>query len=214
MFTSTHPIAALTFDDGPMPLSNNHTSSATHILDTLKAYKLHATFFYCGNSINEDTACEVLSAYKQRHEIGNHTYHHLDLTTLSTAEIYEEYEQTRIQLTQITGLSSFLTRPPYLTCNHLVAESIPTPLIGASVDSKDWSGISSSEIIHNVLSQIHDGAIILMHENAPHTSKALPLLIPQLLQLGYNLTTVSHMMELKGNILSNGMLYHHANINP
>ncbi len=206
MFGSHSPIAALTFDDGPVESSD----TASQILDTLHTYHIKASFFYCGSAITKTTSSEILRAYKEGHEIGNHTYHHLDLTTLSKEAMLEEYTQTCNKLTQITGLTYFLTRAPYLSYNELLLQTLPSPLIGTSVDSKDWSGISASQIISHVLNHIHDGAIILMHENQPHTSTALPILIPQLLQLGYRLTTVSQMMQLKKQVLINGQVYNHA----
>ncbi|MBP3886158.1 MAG: polysaccharide deacetylase family protein [Cellulosilyticum sp.] len=206
MFNLEHPMIALTFDDGPL----FEGSTATEILNTLHQYNLHATFFYCGHSITPHTAPEILTAYQNGHEIGNHTYHHIDLTTLTSEEMIKEFELTQRKLSEITGLNHFLTRAPYLSYNDLLLQTLPTPFIGTSVDSKDWSGISAPQIIDHILTQIHDGAIILMHENQPHTSEALPILIPKLLELGYQFTTVSHLMQLKGHTLHNGKVYNQA----
>lgn len=206
MLDLTKPIIALTFDDGPVPTHD----TPTQILDTLERYKLQATFFYCGATINDVTAHEIKRAYSLGHEIGNHTTHHHDLTTLSDLALKEEVITTATLLHNITNLTHFLVRPPYLNYNDHVLETIDAPLIGASVDSKDWSGIPPEQIIHNVLSQVTDGDIVLMHENQPHTATALKTLIPALLQEGYQITTVSKLMEAKGTPLHKGQLYNRA----
>ena len=203
---ASHPIIALTFDDGPV----QEYSYAYEILNTLEYYHLNATFFYCGNAINAETTKEIKYAYALGNEIGNHTTHHLDLTQLSVLDLESEVLTTANLLHQITDITQFLVRPPYLSCNDDLLHLVKAPLIGASVDSRDWSGIEPKEIIHNILSQVVDGAIILMHENQHYTPIAVKTLIPTLLNLGYQITTVSKLMSAKGITLSNGQFYNHA----
>lgn len=204
--TKDKKFIALTFDDGPVKNEN----FAYEILNTLEAYHLNATFFYCGANITDETAQEIIRSYKMGNEIGNHTTHHEDLTKLSDADLKSEIETTANLLHKITHLNHFLVRPPYLSYNDHLLKTIPAPLIGARVDSKDWSGIEPELIIHNVLSNVTDGDIILMHENQRHTATAIKTLIPNLLQLGYQITTVSQLMAAKGVTLSSGQMYSHA----
>lgn len=206
MLTSKKPMIALTFDDGPI----ENKSYGYEILNILKQYGLNATFFYCGSQINNETAKEIAYSYALGNEIGNHTTHHLALTDLSDANLKSEVETTAKLLHKITDLTQFLVRPPYLACAERVFKLIDAPLIGASVDSKDWSGIEPELIIKNVLTHVTDGSIILMHENQVHTVTALKTLIPKLLELGFTITTVSKLMQAKGIPLTNNRLYEHA----
>lgn len=206
MLTSKKPSIALTFDDGPIADKNY----GYEILNTLKQYGLNATFFYCGAQINAETAKEIAYAHELGNEIGNHTTHHLALTSLSDEDLKSEVETTAILLHEITHLAHFLVRPPYLACDERLFKLINAPLIGASVDSKDWSGIEPEVIIQNVLTNITDGSIVLMHENQVHTVTALKTLIPKLLELDFEITTVSKLMQSKGIVLTNNKLYEYA----
>lgn len=199
------PIVALTFDDGPV----SNSTSAFKILDTLEEYNAHATFFYCGASINAESEAEIKRAYEMGNEIGNHTTHHKDLTKLSKIEILSEVDSTAELLTDITGLEQFLVRPPYLSTNDIVLSTISSPLISASLDSGDWRGIDAETIISNVLNHIEDGAIILMHETLDTTAEAVKALLPILIERDYQVASVSEMMSAKGVILTSGKIYTH-----
>src|SRR5688500_15727635 len=76
-----------TVDEGPLP---THTNK---ILDVLDSHKIKATFFVLGTNVANHAAL-VKKAFDAGHQIGNHTYTHRDLTTLSAADIKEEIERT------------------------------------------------------------------------------------------------------------------------
>lgn len=206
MLNPNKPTIALTFDDDPV----DNPNTAHEILDILEAYHINATFFYCGSSINNSTVEKIKRSYLMGNEIGNHTMHYQDLTKLSDDDIRTEVEDAARLLHNITHLTHFLVRPPYLNYNENLLNIINEPLISASLDSKDCFGIQPHTIIHNVLSQVTDGSIVLMHENQVHTVTALKTLIPSLLSAGYQITTVSNLMAQKNIILSKGRLYTHA----
>lgn len=202
------PIIALTFDDGPVWTG----SSASDILDVLEAYNAHATFFYCGVNISNTTKSEIARSFALGNEIGNHTTDHLDLTGMSADKITYEINSTADLLTEITGLHDFLVRTPYCSSNETIFNTIPTPLISAALDSKDYLGLSTEEIIDNVLTQAADGAIVLMHEPLSTTSEAVKVIVPELIKRGYQIASVSEMMTAKGITMTSGQVYTHTPI--
>lgn len=202
------PIIALTFDDGPVWSG----SSASNILDTLEAYNAHATFFYCGTNINDTTQAEIQRSYALGNEIGNHTTDHLDLTAFDASKILYEVNSTADLLSDITGLNHFLVRTPYCSSNETIFNTIPVPLISACIDSQDYNGADVQTIIDRVLTQADDGAIVLMHETLATTGEAVKTIVPELIKRGYQIASVSEMMQAKGITLTSGKMYTYAPI--
>jgi len=94
-------------------------------------------------------------------EIGNHTWTHTDMTTLNPNQINNEIEQCRAKLQQITGLKSFLVRPPYLATNDMVKNTVNVPMITCSRDTQDWNNASTDQIA-NTLRNAQDGDILVI----------------------------------------------------
>ena len=99
------PWVALTFDDGPSPLYT------PRILQLLEAYDVPATFFMVGAHVEEypDIAAAVVAA---GHEVGNHTYTHINVPTASTQRLYEELLGTTAVILEKTGAYPEYIRPP------------------------------------------------------------------------------------------------------
>lgn len=201
---SSKKIVAFAFDDGP-----TGGSAATRILNTLQQYSMHATFFYQGNRITSSNASEIQRAFNNGNEIANHTWSHPYLTNLSTYQIQQEVDNTTNQLRNITGQSSakYLVRPPYLATNQTVFNAIDTPLITCSVDSQDWNNASTQTIINNVLGGVQDGSILLMHETYDTTAAAVEYLVPELINRGYVITSISELFKMKGKTMYSGQVY-------
>lgn len=118
---SSKKAVALTFDDG--------TSSFTgRLLDCLEANNAKATFFMTGTEI-ESFPDEVKRMNELGCELGNHTYDHTDLTTLSAEEISDEISRVDQQLVTLTGQGASVVRPPYGSVNDTVRASVGTPMI-------------------------------------------------------------------------------------
>lgn len=198
-------IIAFAFDDGPITFGR----SGMKILDTLEKYHMHGTFFYQGNRVNPISRIEMRRAHRLGFEIGNHTFSHPYLTELTTEEIQNEIERTNKILRSITKDSTekFLVRPPYLETNQTVLDAIDTPLITCSIDVEDYSGISSDEIIERVLNNAEDGTIMLMHETYDTTAEAVAYLVPELINRGYVITSVSELFKIKGVTATSGQVY-------
>ena len=185
---------ALTFDDGPHP----HLTG--QILDILEQYGVRATFFMIGQNVENypDAAREVI---RRGHEVGNHTFSHTALAKLSESDVREELERCEDALDRHCDYSPRLFRPP----QGLLSEAIDScarqgayRLILWSLDTRDWEIKAPDHIVSSVLSRVQSGDIILMHDYVgvnSGTPQALAILLPALLERGFEPVTVSELLE-------------------
>lgn len=204
------PMVALSFDDGPVyPV--NDDSPAIRIQNALSENGMHATFFYWGNSLNNTTMKELTRAYELGFELGNHTKSHPDLTTLTADKIEAQVSYIDEKLTEITGNTQFLVRPPYLSINDTVKETINVPLISCGLDTKDWNNATTDEIIATITKACENGSlngkIVLMHETYTTTAEAVEYLVPYLKEQGYQIVTISEMFKARGKNMKVGNVY-------
>ena len=194
-------LVALTFDDGP--------SSATtpKLLDILYAEDVPATFFMLGNMARNNPDI-VRRAESEGHTIASHTMYHQNLIRISTAAVRSDINEASTVFKDILGHLPTLTRPPYGNFNSTIGSIIGTPLILWSVDTLDWKNKSTDAIMETTLSQVHDGAIILMHDIHPTTVETVPTLISTLRSLGYEFVTVPELVEIRGKKLTSGAAYY------
>ncbi len=185
---------ALTFDDGPHPYRTKE------ILDLLDEYGIKATFFVEGQNVELYPEL-VAEEYAAGHEIGNHSYYHADMKKLSYTEICSEIESTENKVYENIEYRTRLLRPPGGQIGDELlraAREEDYSLICWSVDTRDWAHNSVDEIINNVLSSVEGGDIILFHDYVSGDSPTLPALkviIPKLLDEGYNFVTVSELIS-------------------
>jgi peptidoglycan/xylan/chitin deacetylase (PgdA/CDA1 family) len=78
-----------------------------------------------------------------------------------------------------------------------------------SIDPKDWKVKDGEKIANHVLSQVKDGDIILLHDMFESTTEAVDIIVPGLLNRGFQLVTVSELYEYKGEALNAGKIYNH-----
>lgn len=203
------PMVAFTFDDGPVGTAS--TATSIRIQDALAANNAHATFFYWGNKINGSNQQEIIRAQSLGFEIGNHTYTHPYLTNLSADAIKDEIGKTAAILTSLTGLESFLMRPPYLAVNATVQQNAGVPLVNCSVDPQDWNNASAQQIINTITAKMQDGSlrnsIVLLHETYSTTAEAVEYLAPYMKQQGWQIVTVSELFKANGKDMWAGTLY-------
>lgn len=203
MIDLNKPMIALTFDDGP-----NHNTS--RILDILDKYGVKATFFILGTNIkgNEKT---IERMKKQGMEIGNHMYSHKLLTKLENDKILSELESVDNLIFDITLEYPTLIRPSYGTVNKRIKEIMNRPIIIWNIDTLDWKYHNSGNIANRVFKSVSDGDIILMHDIYRATANSLEIIIPKLLDDGYQLVTVSELLYYKGIKIEAGKVYSSAN---
>lgn len=185
---------ALTFDDGP-------SSFTGRLLDCLESNHAKATFFMTGTEI-ASFPDEVKRMKELGCELGNHTYDHTDLTTLSIEEISSEISKVDMQLLELTGQGATVVRPPYGSLNDTVRSTIGTPMILWSIDTLDWKTQDPDSIVKEVTDHVKDGSIILMHDIFSTTVDAAEILIPKLIEDGYELLTIHELASDRGIELS------------
>lgn len=198
------PMIALTFDDGPSK------SATTRILDVLEKYDARATFFVVGSRVDSYKS-QIKRAHSLNCEIGNHTYNHTTLTKCSASTIKSELSSTDAKVKAITGVNPVLMRPPGGSYkNDTVRNNTAYPIIMWSVDTRDWESRNATSVVNHIKSHAYDGAIILMHDLYDTTATATETVVPWLINQGYQLVTVSEMMEARGIQMKNGVAYSSA----
>jgi len=199
----TKPMIALTFDDGPNPKVTNK------ILDILKKNNSRATFFVLGNRLsNHESTLERIE--KEHSEIGSHTYNHKSLNLLSKKEIRKEVSGVNTGLEKILGHGTSLLRPPYGAINDTVRSTVNAPMIYWSVDTEDWKSRNKDAIVKQVVGKVKDGDIVLFHDLYDSTADAVSVIVPKLIEQGYQIVTVSEMFEAKQIALEPGKVYYSA----
>lgn len=185
---------ALTFDDGP---DRKHT---LHVLEVLKNEKVPATFFVVGNMVKKNP--DILKRIEQEgHVIGNHSWSHPQMTKISGKEVDAQIDRTNQAVYDIIGKKPLLFRPPYGAINKRVEKQIGgkgIKVVNWSVDTNDWRGRSSEQILNTVKSEVEPGGIILQHssggENLKGSMEALPEIIKYLKEQGYEFVTVDKLI--------------------
>lgn len=198
------PMLALTFDDGPS------YESTKIIVDTLKQYDANATFFVLGQHIEKGQTKnrELLKeSFDNGNEIASHTYDHKQLTLLSVEQMQKEASSTSDLIKEVTGKAPTLLRPPYGASNDTVEATLKYPFILWSVDTLDWKTKNTDATIQAVLNGAKDGAVILMHDIHMPTAEAVKTIVPELINRGYQLVTVSELAQAKGITFENGKRY-------
>ena len=204
IYENSERLVALTFDDGPKE------GKTDVLLDMLKEKNVHATFFMIGAQV-EDNSELVKRLYEEGHQIGIHTYHHVDLYCLSEEEQREEIKKTEEVIQAITGNTKPLTvRPPYGRMNAVFEEWIDRPLILWSVDTLDWTGKTASQMIQETGENVKDGDIILMHDISENGLEGAAGIIDELKRMGYTFLTIDQLFRAKNIELENGVSYRRA----
>lgn len=197
------PMVALTFDDGP------NKSTTTPILDTLKEYNGAGTFFILGNRVqgNEDILIRMI---QEGSEIGNHSFNHKQLTTISSSEVEDQINKTQDAVMEVIGRKPKLMRPTYGSYDDNLKSQIDMPMILWSIDTMDWKSKNAEKISNHVLTNIKDGDIVLMHDIYGSTADAIKTIVPELVNRGYQLVTVSELYELRNETLQVGNIYNRS----
>jgi peptidoglycan/xylan/chitin deacetylase (PgdA/CDA1 family) len=191
---------AFTFDDGP-------GASTQAILDILTANGVPATFFNIG--ANETVRPDLVrSEVAQGFLVGNHTWSHPEMPSLSAAGQTQQMDYANDELISLTGSPACFFRPPYGEYDSTtlsLAQARRMAVYNWSVDTEDWkaSGSGSSYWVNRIISLGEAGVnqshpVILMHNqpNAmPATVAALPTLIAFYRSRGYT------FVDLNGNNL-------------
>jgi peptidoglycan-N-acetylglucosamine deacetylase len=195
-YSSCHvdgPYIALTFDDGPSPVTS------TQLLDILEKRDIKVTFFVMGPNVAAHPEI-VRRELADGDEIGNHSWTHPRLSKLSDQRVTEEITKTQDAIKNASGYTPTLMRPPYGAITKRQREWIEKQfglsVILWSVDPFDWKRPGASVISQRILSGAKPGAIILSHDIHQQTIDAMPATLDALLAKGDKFVTVSELIAM------------------
>ena len=193
-------LVALTFDDGPS------ARETPQLLQILREKQVRATFFVIGNMAKK--APDVLRQEEtDGHEVASHTMTHANLRRTTAEGVKGEVTAMKQTLTEILGHEPSLTRPPYGNINANVRTQVNQPLILWTVDPEDWKYQDTERVRRQVVENVFDGAIILLHDPHATTVAAVPGVIDDLRAAGYEFLTISELAAKRGVVLQKGVSY-------
>lgn len=197
-------LVALTFDDGPSD------ATTPNLLDILYQEDVPATFFVLGKMARLYPDI-IRREAAEGHTVASHTMYHQNLIRISASAVQADINEANAVYNSILGRMPTLTRAPYGNVNAAVRNSVGTPIILWSVDTLDWKNKATDPIVSTAMSQVHDGAVILMHDIHPTSVAAVPVLIKTLRDAGYEFVTIPELATIRGVNMANGAIYYRFN---
>jgi peptidoglycan/xylan/chitin deacetylase (PgdA/CDA1 family) len=180
---------ALTFDDGP------HPQYTPQLLAILNKYHVKATFFVIGKMV-EQYPDLLRDEAADGHQLGNHTYHHVNLTHVPLDEIALEWKACNAAVASILHQEVRYCRPPggdYDPDVITAAMDAGLTTVLWTDDPADYASPGETRIRRRVLDRISNGGIILLHDGVQQTVDVLPQIIESLQRRGFRFVTVAEM---------------------
>lgn len=183
------PKMALTFDDGP---NRKYTPL---LLEGLKERGVVVTFFLMGKNIegNEELVQQMET---EGHLIGNHTYHHVQLSRISKEKARREIEKTGNEIYEITGNYPLYVRPPFGEWPKNLEQELSVIPVLWDIDTLDWKCQDTDMVVNAVKENAKDGSIVLMHDGYASTVEAVFQIVDYFLEQGYEFVTVDRLLEV------------------
>lgn len=198
----SRPWVALTFDDGPSP------EFTPQILDILKEYGVKATFFMVGLHVKNypEIAQRVVA---EGHEVGNHTYTHINVPTTTARRLTQELAQTTQVIVDVTGTYPVFSRPPrglYDARYRRLSQLLGQTVVLWTLSGRDWQvAASAKQIAQRVVNNVRPGDIILLHDSGAlirhegasrrATVDALPAIIEGIRAKGLEIVPLSVLLQ-------------------
>lgn len=197
-------LIAFSFDDGP---SRKNTEKILKALDKNNA---RATFFMLGQNAKYYPDL-VKKVEESGNEVAGHSWNHPLLTKLGKKGVKKQMSQMNEAIASVTGSDVGLLRPPYGSINGTVKKTVKDPLILWSIDTLDWKTLNADKTADAILKQAKDGDIILMHDIHAPTVEAVKKVLPKLEKKGFQVCTVSELLEARNVTLHPGDVVVSAN---
>ena len=178
---------ALTFDDGPHPIYT------PELLEGLKERGVVATFFVTG--ANATLYPELIAQMQEDgHVVGNHTYHHVQLSSVGEEIFIQELKETNRVLEGILEEEVVYVRPPFGDWAKSIEQEINMFPVLWDIDPLDWCTGNSNQIVKRVLDKAEENSIILMHDEYAASVEAALEIIDNLKAHGYEFVTVDQIL--------------------
>ena len=163
------------------------------MLEVLEEAQVPATFFILGQNIegHEELVKEIA---EKGHLIGNHTFHHVQITGLPAEQAYEEIEETSQLIEELTGKSTEYVRPPFGTWNEGLESNLDLIPVMWTIDTLDWTTQNVDSIVNHVVKNAGENDIILMHDSYKSTVQATERIIRLLKADGFEFVTVDEVL--------------------
>ncbi len=185
---------ALTFDDGP------DGRSTPALLQLLQAEKIPATFFLIGKRVATERELTGRIS-REGHLLGNHTYHHSNLTNcFGPKRLREEMQLTQAAIAAATGTAPEYFRPPMGLSNPFtfyIARKLNLKVLGWTIRSLDTRITEPERIVRRVTERLTPGAIILLHDGnipAERLLATVKLLLAKLREQNYTIVRLDKLM--------------------
>ena len=178
---------ALTFDDGPHPYYTEQ------LLKGLKERNVKVTFFITGQNVEAYPEI-VKEIHEDGHLIGNHTYHHIQLTSQNAEAFKQEIVKTNEIIREVTGEDTIYIRPPYGSWDKEFEKELNMFPVLWTIDPLDWCSSDVSCIVRTVCAKAGENDIILMHDQYKTTVTAALEIVDELMKEGYEFVTVDELL--------------------
>lgn len=188
------PWVSLTFEGA------SGKDATCEILEVLEAHNVTATFFLSGEWMEKhEDSIEGIS--EGNHELGNYTYSAPHPNSLPKTDLKRELEKAHKYIEKATGQTPKVFRPPYGEYSNKVIEvskELGYETVIWSIDSLDWRGTSSDDMLKRILGKLKSGAIIRFHVTGRNTPEAVPQIIEAIKEQEYEIVPLSQLL-LKGD---------------
>lgn len=186
-------VVALTFDDGPDP------EMTPRVLDLLRERGVRATFFLVGAKAERHPEL-VRRIAAEGHDTGIHTWEHAaGFPMRSSWAMTADILRCRESLRQIAGVETHLFRPPFGVTNPMIGGMVRRmgyTVIGWSIRSLDTLAGPRGKVVERIRRQLHDGAVILLHDNRTGSPQLAELVLRMLAQEGYEVVRVDKLLNI------------------
>lgn len=182
------PKLALSFDDGPNPLTT------PLILRTLERKHVRASFFVVGSRVAGNEAI-LRRMYRDGNDIGNHSWSHPNFTTLSQKQITSQIDRTERVVAAAGVPAPFMFRPPYGALGPHFPNKLPLAVVLWNIDPKDWDDHNTKDLTRRIIKQAKPGGVIDLHGIYIDTARAIGPAIDKL-EKHYQLVPVSELLGI------------------
>lgn len=186
---------AITFDDGPDEIMT------IRVLDVLHKHNAKAVFFLIGDKVVRNSEI-VKQIVQEGHIIGNHTYSHkFSFPFRSYGKVVNEIKECNDVVERIINKKTKLFRPPFGVTNPRIGRAIKflgLHCVGWSVRSFDTVSCRSRDsVLENIVNNLHNGAIILLHDRCDDADVLLDALIERILDNGYKIKPIDELLKIQ-----------------